>query len=67
MENLEIVREILNMNESLAKQLHDLIWSHKMTFISQAEDEYKSLQENVKNTLKTHQKKEKNTQEKPNE
>lgn len=44
------------MNESLAKQLHDLIWSHKMTFISQAEDEYKSLQEDVKNTLKDYEK-----------
>ena len=45
------------MNESLAKQLHDLIWSHKMTFISQAEDEYKSLQENVKNSIKDFEKK----------
>lgn len=45
------------MNESLAKQLHDLIWSHKMTFISQAEEEYKSLQENVKNSIKDFEKK----------
>jgi hypothetical protein len=45
------------MNESLTKQLHDLIWSHKMTFISQAEEEYKSLQENVKNSIKDFEKK----------